>query len=334
MGKSDLAMCLAGDAFMTRMLNSIVAAAVMAFGAASNAEVISRLEMVSGDRQIAVGTLTPAKPFVLRATSANGTPVVGARLFIGPAADPGFPYVQDQFGFRGFNTVGIVQYGGVGSPSPQYFAVTDTTGQVSGQGQYVDPAPSAFVVAAGQVDEHRATQTLFTVVAVKALPPGRPSVVVEYFHADLRHYFNTLLDAEVAALDAGVFAGWQRSVGAFIAYPSKADAPADAVPVCRFFSSKFTSHFYTADPAECAFVVDNWPDVWQLETTSAFYVSVPDRQTGQCPTGQQPVYRLFNNLPSPNHRYVTDLKLRNTMVGSGWIAEGYGPNAVMFCTPA
>lgn len=57
------------------------------------------------------------------------------------------------------------------------------------------------------------------------------------------------------------------------------------------------------------------------------------KASGQCDPGLMPVYRLYNTRSGPNHRYVTDRSLRDTMVGAGWIAEGYGPDAVMLCTP-
>jgi hypothetical protein len=47
-----------------------------------------------------------------------------------------------------------------------------------------------------------------------------------------------------------------------------------------------------------------------------------------------PVYRVYAGATrTPNHRYVTDRALRDAMVSQGWIAEGYGPDAVIMCTP-
>ena len=127
-----------------------------------------------------------------------------------------------------------------------------------------------------------------------------------------------------------MFAGWTREVGGFIAWPSKDAAPAGAVPVCRFFASVFTSHFYTADPVECDAVVANFPE-WQLETREAYWIVLPDKATGACGEGLMPVYRVLKPSYS-NHRYVTDRVVRDTMVAAGWIAEGYGPDAVIMCT--
>lgn len=297
---------------------------------------VARLVPISGDRQILINTHVPPQPYVLRAFDSAGNVVSGATIFIGTAADPGYPFLIDEFRFRGFNTVGTVQYGY--PPPPSLLAVTDQSGLVTSQPSLVDYPASSSMVGAGQrgVTYPGASGpwlAFFSVVAVKAPPPGKPSVVVEYFHADLRHYFITLDDTEIAALNAGKFAGWSRSIGSFIAYATKADAPSDAVPVCRFFSSKFTSHFYAANPQECDEVIARWPDVWTLETREAFYINIPDA-SGNCASGYQPVYRMFNNRESPNHRYITDRSLRTHMAGRGWIAEGIGPDAVMMCTPA
>ena len=47
-----------------------------------------------------------------------------------------------------------------------------------------------------------------------------------------------------------------------------------------------------------------------------------------------PVYRMVGGATrSPNHCYVTDESLRDLMVAPGRIAEGYGPKAVIMCTP-
>jgi hypothetical protein len=82
--------------------------------------------------------------------------------------------------------------------------------------------------------------------------------------------------------------GVPKSTGtAFVAYATASHAPGGAVPVCRFFSSQFTSH-YTVDAGECDAVTQKWPNVWTLETRTAFYVYLPDKNTGKCASGMQP----------------------------------------------
>jgi hypothetical protein len=151
-----------------------------------------------------------------------------------------------------------------------------------------------------------------------------PTAAVEYFHAGFGHYFMTAQADEIAGLDGGAYGGaFARTGREFEVF----DGPVNgAIPVCRFFTVTFapkSSHFYTADPVECAGVKEN-PD-WQYEKI-AFYVR---RYDAGCPAGFAPVYRLYNNGMSgaPNHRYTTDLALYGTFVNAnGWAAEG-----VRFC---
>jgi len=63
------------------------------------------------------------------------------------------------------------------------------------------------------------------------------------------------------------------------------------------------------------------------------YMHVVLPTVGTCPSGTQPVYRLFNNRPDANHRYTIDKAVRDQMVAQGWIAEGDGADAVAMCAP-
>ena len=78
----------------------------------------------------------------------------------------------------------------------------------------------------------------------------------------LDHYFISADPAEIAVLDGGAFGGaWKRTGSTFPAWDVNG-APGNTVPVCRFFGTDQyrangsrigpNSHFYTADPAECA----------------------------------------------------------------------------------
>jgi len=60
-------------------------------------------------------------------------------------------------------------------------------------------------------------------------------------------------------------------------------------------------------------------------------VVTPDLETGQCPQSMVPVYRLWNNRADSNHRYTSDRSTRDEMVAKGYLAEGYGPDAVIMC---
>ena len=72
------------------------------------------------------------------------------------------------------------------------------------------------------------------------------------------------------------------------------------------------------------------------ETPSEFFIGLPDTTNGLCstigiPPRPAPVYRLWNNRADSNHRYVTDLGLRSTMIGRGYVPEGYGPLGAVMC---
>ncbi|HWZ74187.1 MAG TPA: S8 family peptidase [Casimicrobiaceae bacterium] len=173
---------------------------------------------------------------------------------------------------------------------------------------------------------------LGTVSSSSMAPPGTVPVI-EYYRAEKDHYFMTANPAEIASVDTNLPA-FQRTGEVFFAWVDPALAPANAVPVCRFFSPLplIDSHFYSASASECLFVQMHWPGIWGLELTAAFYVILPDA-AGNCQAGTQPVYRFFDNRNDANHRYTVDLTVRRAMINRNWVPEGNGPNAVSFCSP-
>ena len=182
-------------------------------------------------------------------------------------------------------------------------------------------------------------------LTVTVTPAENVGEAVEYYYAALNHYFMTALPIEIAALDAGVFPGWNRTGQSFKVYladASSAGAQVPTTPVCRFYgmpSAGLNTHFFSGSPAECAAVAATWPNAWLLETSNAFYVFLPQPQSvyppdpGACPFGTQPLYRLFNNRADINHRYTTSLDIRAQMIAQGWLPEGYGANGVAMCAP-
>jgi serine protease len=165
--------------------------------------------------------------------------------------------------------------------------------------------------------------------AALGVPPV--ATVVEYYHQALKHYFITAKASDIALLDNGTFAGWQRTGYVFNAYGS---ATAGFGPVCRFYIPPGwgDSHFYSAAQSDCEIAQATWP-YFQLESTNAFYIALPDLNTGACPAGTIPVYRAWNQRFDSNHRYMTSAAVRASMVASGWVAEGYGPDKVAMCAP-
>ena len=102
------------------------------------------------------------------------------------------------------------------------------------------------------------------------LEPVATVLAVEFFHAGYGHYFVTVNADEIASLDNGTTAGWQRTGKAFEVWRS---AAAGLEPVCRFWSGQSfapkSSHFYTPYADECAKVKQD--PVWLFEH-NAFYV--------------------------------------------------------------
>src|SRR5688572_1696908 len=172
-----------------------------------------------------------------------------------------------------------------------------------------------------------------------AVPP-RPVAVVDFYNAALDHYFISPLAPDIEALDSGRLPGWARTGRTFGAWPSEFASPPFGSPVCRFYipPAKGDSHFFSASPAECADVAQrivtdpNYAGFVQ-ESSSAFYMGLPDPMTGACPTGTVPVYRLWNRRADSNHLYTIVRAVRDAAVVAGYVAEGYGPDPVAMCAP-
>jgi serine protease len=187
------------------------------------------------------------------------------------------------------------------------------------------------VCGAGLLDASLALQS--TIAGPNTAPPGTVAVI-EYYRADKDHYFLTADPVEIAYVDSYWSAIFKRTGEVFFAWVNPALAPANAQPVCRFYSPLvlIDSHFYTASASECLFVQQHWPGVWLFESPAAFYVLLPDA-FGNCPAGTLPVYRFFDNRQDANHRYTVNLSVRRAMINRKWVPEGTGPNAVSFCSP-
>ncbi|MDQ2962038.1 MAG: glycoside hydrolase [Pseudomonadota bacterium] len=174
-----------------------------------------------------------------------------------------------------------------------------------------------------------------------AVTPARAQAVtvIEYYNVALDHYFITSLQPDIDALDSGHFFGWSRTGLTFLAFADQMSGGPGVNPVCRFYiPPPADSHFFSASAAECAVVlakIATDPNYrgFVYETPNAFYIAAPDMTTGACPTGTIPVYRLWNQRADSNHRYTADPATKALMLAKGYIAEGYGPDAVIMCTP-
>ncbi len=193
------------------------------------------------------------------------------------------------------------------------FRITNTPGLPA-----VDPAEIAIVRTL--IAAYRATHDI-----------GTYAIVFEFYAPSLNHYFRTAIPEEAAALRSNPNLGWQYTNNDFKAY-LRSDRPASALLVCRFYGHPVigpNSHFYTADPGECAFLKQlqqQTPDGvprWNFEE-NAFAIDVP--ASGVCPASAPiAVYRAYNDRAAQNdsnHRYTTDLGVYQQMVNQGWKGEG------------
>ncbi|HEX5862884.1 MAG TPA: hypothetical protein VF014_01205, partial [Casimicrobiaceae bacterium] len=180
---------------------------------------------------------------------------------------------------------------------------------------------TTYTCGAGMLNAGAALSALQTTMS--AVP------VIEYYWASRDHYFMTANPVEIAALDAAAPGGWARTGQSFGAY---AQATGITSRACRFYipAAYGDSHYFSASPEECAAVQVKFP-VFTYETQNAFYIDLPDVNTGACPAGTAPVYRLWNNRADTNHRYTTSVTIRSQMLAKGYIAEGYGPDQVSMC---
>jgi lysyl endopeptidase len=163
------------------------------------------------------------------------------------------------------------------------------------------------------------------------------ALVVEFYNATLDDYFITMNPAEIAELDAGMRAGWARTGLTFLAYTDAASAPADANPVCRFYVPPEVgdSHFYSADPAECAATASNFAGSWIEESAAAFYLQSPS-SSGACPANTRPVFRFVSTANQFHHRYTAEVDVRDSIIeDGGWVQEGVGaaPQSSVMCSP-
>jgi len=186
-----------------------------------------------------------------------------------------------------------------------------------------DPA-NGFVTPCAFLGDHTTTLTVYE-------DADGVSPVIEYYNSNLDHYFITQTPDEIAALDAGVFSGWVRTGQSFLA---SRPGVGGGQPVLRFYglpSAGLDTHFFTFDSSPDLAVVEGNPS-WELESVDAFNLDPPDSLlSGACPRGDIPVYRLWNDRTDSNHRYTTDPAIKAQMIAKGYIAEGYGPDAVMMC---
>jgi uncharacterized delta-60 repeat protein len=155
-------------------------------------------------------------------------------------------------------------------------------------------------------------------------------LVGEAYNPALDHYFITWLPQEIEAVESGdLLRGWTLTGQTFKAYANPRPGTA---PVCRFYipPAQGNSHFFGRGTVECEATALKHPG-FILENATFMHMYLP--VDGACPANTVDVYRVFDNRPDANHRYMADMSLRDSMVANGWIAEGEGPTVVTMCAP-
>jgi hypothetical protein len=162
-------------------------------------------------------------------------------------------------------------------------------------------------------------------------PPPNKLLAVEFYHAGYDHYFVAASAQDIIDLDTGVHPGWSRTGYSFHVWDG---ADGRTNPVCRYYipPGYGDSHFFSADPDECAIALVKFPWLFR-ETDAAFYIALPDPVTGACLANEVSVYRLWNGRQDSNHRYTASTAVKAAMVAAGYVAEGYGPDQVDMCAP-
>jgi hypothetical protein len=151
--------------------------------------------------------------------------------------------------------------------------------------------------------------------------PGRPAVepVFRFWSPVLSHHFYTTNESERDGLicnlpDTYIYEGEAYHT------PASASDP-NVLPVYRFWSSTLSSHFYTIDPNEKDYVINNYPiEVWEFE--GAVFYAYPE---GQQPDDAMPVYRFWSGTCG-SHFYTFDEDEKNYIIASYpnfiWAYEG------------
>jgi predicted phosphodiesterase len=132
--------------------------------------------------------------------------------------------------------------------------------------------------------------------------------VYRFWSPVLRSHFYTIDETEKARVLSQGPEEWTYEGVAFRAFASR---PADgAMPVYRFWSPVWGSHFYTLDEAEKARALSRWPGVWAYEGV-AFYAYPADAG----PARTMPVYRFWS-VALKDHFYTASDTERFTLLSS------------------
>ena len=156
------------------------------------------------------------------------------------------------------------------------------------------------------------------------------ALATEYVDARQAKFMHTANDVEARLLADGLYGEqWKRTLRFFRVWTAPSE---DRVPVCQFsrMSDNAVDRVFSL-PSECARLETDM--TWTYEGT-AYYVALPDAN-GHCAAGAEALHRLYTIGADgvATHRYVTHTGERDTLIASGWTAEGSGEPAVFACVP-
>ncbi len=259
---------------------------------------------------------------------------------VSQGATQGFETLRGGASFVGMRwTQGATEPGSSGSglftynPSRNYF---ELRGALYAGDSACDPAHRSATDYYSRLDI--ALPLVSQYLTPNAANPARQTLVVEFYNATLDDYFITANVGEIQDLDNGVHVGWLRTGLTFLAYSDPSVAPPGARPVCRFYvlPQAGDSHFYSADPAECAATAIKFAGIWVQESPALFYIVLPDTLTGACPENTRAIFRFLNDRNGLHHRYTGEVTVRDSILqDGGWTLEGYGnpPSQTVMCSP-
>ncbi len=228
---------------------------------------------------------------------------------------------------------GLVQASIIPSINPTFFPNTPVQGYWSGSFD-IDAPDAAWLVSFSYGYSYRYKRSdMYSIRLVfdRQSVPGN-GTVVEFYNANLDHYFITADASEATQIDNGSAGGWTRTGNTF---PS-----GGSTPVCRFYGSQIpgpNSHFYTVSTAECDDLKAqqaSTPETQKRWNFESFDFNSTPPVSGVCPSGSgmTPVYRAYNNGYArgvdSNHRITSNLAGIQQVVAQGWSNEG-----IVMCAP-
>ena len=167
--------------------------------------------------------------------------------------------------------------------------------------------------------------------AAAGAPVPASITAVEYYCVAADRYITTTVSEEIAALDNTLATGWTRTGEAFNVYATS--VPADAT--CRFCTSSRSADTgrRMGPSAGCAKTAARFTNAWPIDDASLAQPALPNAD-GSCGVGSVPVFRVVDNRPDLNNRYIESLALRDAMLVKGWSAQGRGAMGVAMCAPS